>query len=547
MNERRRSGQSLLSHTKTILLVITLITGITILLPVIDFQTLLSTGDHGRDLYAFNAARQGLLPYKNFWWVYGPLMPFYYGFAMSLLGASIKTVLVAKVFLTILGGLFIFLTLSLFISPILSFAAALWFYLYLPDFFFTYNHIGGILAILAVFYNISLYIKEQRISRLYAGLLFTFLLCLIKINFGIIALIMILLSRFLVDTFHQTARPSSKKFYILSCFILPLCVFSIYALLCFGLTSDEIRQCFPYLGADQQHHPSWLMPLQQLWALKRLQYFSTSYFQIITTIFFLCLLSLPYILKKYSTKKTRRETALFSVILAIFYILNLHEYFLSGVVYRSFWSSPFEVIFLFFIIGTAAAYMSQWTQHLLQITLTIFLLLQSFQAGKNIAQTKQTDHFLNDKRTQVYVGNKPAWIKTVKETTDYIFDHLGFQEEFFALPYDPIYYYLTDRISPTRQLIFFDHLHIAPAQEKNIIANLDAKNINWIIMSNRISSAEPGLGQFGRSYCPLLFQYIKDNFTSVAQFGDWSNEPGWAWNYGTKILKRIGYEPTAAE
>ena len=87
-------------------------------------------------------------------------------------------------------------------------------------------------------------------------------------------------------------------------------------------------------------------------------------------------------------------------------------------------------------------------------------------------------------------------------------------------------------------LIFFDHLNIPPWQELKTLHELEAAKVNFVVLSNRIKSREMGLGIFGKTYCPIIAKYIDDNFVPAVQFGDWQNEPGWAWNYGTMILKR---------
>jgi len=62
-------------HAKAFGLLLVLGLGIIILAPYTHFQDFLSQGDHGRDLYAAQAVYRGELPYRDFWWVYGPLMP----------------------------------------------------------------------------------------------------------------------------------------------------------------------------------------------------------------------------------------------------------------------------------------------------------------------------------------------------------------------------------------------------------------------------------------------------------------------------------------
>ena len=84
---------------------------------------------------------------------------------------------------------------------------------------------------------------------------------------------------------------------------------------------------------------------------------------------------------------------------------------------------------------------------------------------------------------------------------------------------------------------------ILDEDEATIIADLERNKVNYVLISNRaIAKSEPGLGVFGTTYCPILAKYIADNFEPIAQFGDWTNEPGWAWNHGTQILKRKGLQ-----
>ena len=116
--------------------------GILLLWPTIDFQPALAQGDHGRDLYAFAATMQGAVPYQDYWWVYGPLMPYYYGMIFKCFGVTIQSILIGKAFFLLLAGSIMYLLLSVFLSPFLSFIGAFWFFSYFEDFYFTYNHAG---------------------------------------------------------------------------------------------------------------------------------------------------------------------------------------------------------------------------------------------------------------------------------------------------------------------------------------------------------------------------------------------------------------------
>ncbi len=107
-----------------------------------------------------------------------------------------------------------------------------------------------------------------------------------------------------------------------------------------------------------------------------------------------------------------------------------------------------------------------------------------------------------------------------------------------VLPFDALYLYLSGRDSVARQLVFFEHINITEEQERKIISQMSNNNGNWVILSSRSNSPEQGMGIFGETYCLLLSKYINENFTIAAEFGDWVNTPGWAWNHGVRILKR---------
>ena len=95
--------------------------------PELNFQDHLAQGDHGRDLYAFDAVTHGKLPYKDFWWVYGPLMLYYYGLFFKILGVHITSILLGRALLIILSSVFLYLSAACLMSPGLAFLAATWF------------------------------------------------------------------------------------------------------------------------------------------------------------------------------------------------------------------------------------------------------------------------------------------------------------------------------------------------------------------------------------------------------------------------------------
>ena len=123
-------------HAKCLLLLLVFGTGILITAPYARLQGPLAQGDHGRDLYAAQAVYRGELPYKDFWWVYGPLMPYYYGLFYKIFGIKISSIILGKLLLKILGGILMCLAMMETSSWIVAYLAACWFMLCLRLFLY---------------------------------------------------------------------------------------------------------------------------------------------------------------------------------------------------------------------------------------------------------------------------------------------------------------------------------------------------------------------------------------------------------------------------
>ena len=228
--------------------------------PELNFQDLLSQGDHGRDLYAFDAVTHGKLPYKDFWWVYGPLMPYYYGLFFKIFGVHITSVLLGRALLVVVCSVFFYLSAACLMSPGLAFLAAAWFTQGRQEFFFTYNHIGGIAAELIIRWCLLSYIRTGSMRYLWIALVAGFVLGLVKINFGLAGLVGIVLSVLWIDFSKKYPfNAQKKKFYCCAALLIPLGLGIIYWLLLKDLPLYAIRQCMPYFGDDQPYHASPLL------------------------------------------------------------------------------------------------------------------------------------------------------------------------------------------------------------------------------------------------------------------------------------------------
>jgi hypothetical protein len=530
-------------HAKCLVLLLVVGAGILITAPYTNFQDYLSQGDHGRDLYAAQAVYRGELPYKNFWWVYGPLMPYYYGLFFKIFGVQISSMILGKLLLRIVGGVLICLAMMEVTSTLAAFFCACWFMLFHQDFFFTYNHLGGIVMIIGVAFCLLSYIKNNSPKAAWSALGFIFVLCLIKINFGLAALAVCGISIAVCDSVRHVPANTDKKIFYITAFIgLPLLLFIIYWSLLKGLSVMEIRQCLPYMDGDQPYNVlPWVAIVNFLQII--FHEITTSWTNFIFAVIVnACALRCIYLFAKNQLAGERKITLILSLgMLGLFYAANFHEYLKSGVWYRSFWAQPLSMMISFLLIDIATQSVPKIFRKVVFLFLAIMASICCFNVLLQVDALKTDDQYLSLPRGGIYITNSPSWIATVEQTTAFLNKTLKPNELFFALPYDCLYYYLTDKKTPTRQLIFFEHIKIPPAQEKSVIAELEKNPVNYVLLSSRaFAHQEFGLGFLGTTYCPLIGKYIQENFTPIARFGDWNHEPGWAWNHGTLILRRKG-------
>jgi hypothetical protein len=535
--------------SKNIFLLLTILMSALYIWPELNFQDLLSQGDHGRDLYAFDAVTHGKLPYKDFWWVYGPIMPYYYGLFFKIFGVHITSVLLGRALLAIVCSVFFYLAAACLMSPGLAFLASCWFTQGRQEFFFTYNHIGGIAAELIICWCLLSYIRNASMRYLWIALITDFILGLVKINFGLAGLAGIVLAVWWIDfSKKHVFDAQKKKFYTYAAVLIPVALGIIYWLLLKDLPLYAIRQCMPYFGDDQPYHasPLQVIPyyLTQHWLsfthFNRFFFFHFPVGIVFALVLHGCTLLGAYLLISKKMDKTYRQDVLLALaVTGIFFVVYFNEFIVSGVWYRTYWSAPFLDLFHFVMIAVAFTFIPKFLRIFIMIFFGALTALGIVAHIGSIQSQKQPFRYLSMDRGHIYVGNEPQWTDTVNRVTEYLNTTLRPDELFFALPYDCLYYYLTGKESPTRQLIFFDHIKIPTEQEVSVIRELESNNTGYVLMSSRIVSPETGLGIFGKTYCPLISQFIHDNFKPVIrQGGDWSQPPGWANNHGVIILKR---------
>lgn len=509
-----------------------------------DIQPLMAQGDHGRDLYVFDRTVQGDQVYADYWWVYGPAMPHYYAFFMDKLGTTVPSVIIGQQVLVLISALFFYLILCRISSPITAALGSLCYVILRQEFFYTYNHTGGVMLSIVMIFYLLRYIQSRNLHNALYALIAIFLLGLVKLNFAATALATLIGTMILTHWFiKDDEKPHPIAFYVLSLIGIPFLLGLVYYLLLMGQPEYVIRQCFPYLAEDHPHHATLGFTISMFFKLYKpivMGHWSKILFTGLSILSIV--VGLATLVRKARLTVPRVQLSIFLAVMLGYTFLNAHEYLVSGVFYRTYWTQPMALLFILACFAICAENYSRVIKYLLYSVLTIVLLTHSVRTILAIQKIKVRDNYFVLDRAKVFLPKQAKWIHTVELTNHYLNMHMTEKDTLFTLPYDPLYNYILGKPSPSRQLIFFEHINIPTEQELAVIKEIEDKKTNWILLSSRIRSTERGLGEFGKDYCPLIHEYIHKNFEPVIEFGDWVNESGWTDPHGTRIYRRINVE-----
>ena len=114
---------------------------------------------------------------------------------------------------------------------------------------------GGTVLLSALTYLTIQYFRKPKTIFLYLSLLCAVVLALVKINFGLAALLMLLVAVIGADFFCKNKITREKVFFYAAAVpAFVIIVMPVYSSLLKGLPAYALRQCFPYLGAYTLHH-----------------------------------------------------------------------------------------------------------------------------------------------------------------------------------------------------------------------------------------------------------------------------------------------------
>ena len=530
-----------LGRSKAWFLILTLAVGFYILAPLHDFQFQLSQGDHGRDLYSFKKTFEGAVPYRDYWTINGPLMPYYYSCFFHFLGVSIQSVLLGYYLLVLLIGVLIYLVCSVFLSPAISFACALWYWASRgQEFFYTYNHVGAIFLVLIVIYFLFQYLKNPRLIYVCLGSIAIVLLSFIRINIGITSLVGFFLSLAVYDCTKKDLGGLRKTLrYIPFAVAILVIVFAVYWALMHRLPKYALN--LGYLQSLKGYHASFATLGTALLAMKNniIGNISVSYANLFFNTIVIFSMVRIFLSGGNVFKKGERKNlflALFSLV--FFLLLSLHEFLASAVWFRGHWIISLMPILIFFIVDIGTRNLAYIARCLLLATLFLIPSLEIVNSLRLIKSCKTPENLLQIGANKIYLfPAQRRWTTTITAATNFIKENVPQNDKIIAIPYDSIYYFLSGRDSAVRELSLF---WLEGQQEKDIIKNIEKEKVNYVIISNRaMYPLETRLEVFGQDYGINLAGYLDKNFKVTAAFGPWEKKAGWISDHAVKILKRI--------
>jgi hypothetical protein len=110
-------------------------------------------------------------------------------------------------------------------------------------------------------------------------------------------------------------------------------------------------------------------------------------------------------------------------------------------------------------------------------------------------------------------------IQTIRSVVKYIKDNTTRDEPIYVFPYSPMYYFLTDRESPTKYEPVYSFLK---KTRQEVINELEEREVKFVVYVER----DPLFGISTEVSFPEICEYFKDSYEIEKEFGD------------TKILRR---------
>ncbi|MEW6102614.1 MAG: hypothetical protein AB1630_02150 [bacterium] len=503
----------------------------------------IACSDHGRDLYYFLKVKEGQMPYRDFVWLYGPLMLYYYDAFYKLLGINILSVKIGQSLLIFFSTLTIYFSVRKIIGPIYAFLSSLYFIFISTCFYWsitylnnmpvihfpvrhTYNHTGATFVISLLFLLFVKFINSEKRGYLYLMGFFMGILGGIKINIGVC---------FFVGTFFFLLFEKNKKDLFVFSFIFFLTSLLIYLPFIYSAEPNMLLKSFMFLYSPAVHFGN-IFYFILLPFIKSAGVFRTPLNMVSSLPFLASFVLFLSILLTIFLGIKRDDNFRYFLFFTLITLFLFHEFILVSSVYSLEHFSLPSISILLFLPFTI------WRRRFLLIKyiligFILFAILYNMIDGGLRLQRKEK-YWLPFPRANIYVLNHPNWVITMVGVVDFLKKNTRDNEKIIAIPNVPLFSFLSERNNGTPFYSFCLPDRLTLNDENRVIEDIEREKIRFVLISNTtFAFTRKEAGIFGQTHCIKLAKYLERNYSLLKIYGDWNGKVDWLYE-SIAILKR---------
>ena len=144
---------------------------------------------------------------------------------------------------------------------------------------------------------------------------------------------------------------------------------------------------------------------------------------------------------------------------------------------------------------------------------------------------------LSTERGIIYA--RPSEAATFPGVIAFIREQQAMGKKVAILPEETSLYFLTGTQAPARWYALTPGVLHSPALEREYIAALDRQKVDYVLLSNR-TTKEYGLPFFGFDYNQAVYQWLTSHYEVIGEFGKFSREE--PFRFGMLIYRRTAYK-----
>jgi hypothetical protein len=484
----------------------------------------ISEGDFGRDLYNFYLVSKGQLPYIDFNWIYGPLIPVIYGIVFKIAGVSVLNAVSFWYLMFFICVYIIFYLVSKFSNGLFGSIAGILFVVYYAFIIQTFNHLAGTFFILLALLFIKFHLDTDKPVYLYLTTLSCFFVAITKLNMGLAFSGPL----FLVVILYYYFNKKPFRHIIQSLILLFLLTILIYGVLIASSPVDQLSKSFPYSKSSLSSARFDLLTgifiadAASLTFDIRERRFSTLIFYITSLnywYYFIPVISLLFAYLIFIKNRFNKDVS-YILILSMTSIFCLHEFIMVGSVYSlRFWVLAQVIVLIFFLLQKFIEYCKDKKFYRPAITAFGIILFITMIAKLHviILFKNYPANFYPTERVKACFSNTP-WFHIMVGTLEYIEKNIKPDEKLLSIPYNAFYNFASGRDFPSKHTEFLYLSNINEKEQQQIIDNLEKYRVKHILYSHKTGQIAFGVGEFGETHCKILNDYIVKNYDYDVSF-----------------------------